>query len=300
VRLTSIQRICLTMPSLPALSASHATTEPGWPPPRSGGAQYRKRSEQADRRRLETELRAAVSAGAFLLQYQPRLCLRDGGVRTVEALLRWPHGRRGNMPPAAFLPVAERSGLIHEIGAWALHTACAEAAHWPGGEAAPRISVKVMPAQFAEGTVLRHVAAALDTSGLSPERLELTFTEALPAETNEDTFLALAALRDQGIGLGLDDFGDGHACLLPLKRLPLTALKMDRALTRGLPDAPEDRAIARAIIEIGHALGLTILGAGIETADEVQALRALGCDEGQGSALCRPMAAEALRERLAG
>ncbi|HTR15420.1 MAG TPA: EAL domain-containing protein [Acetobacteraceae bacterium] len=264
------------------------------------GAGLRARSEMAEGRRLEAELRAAVSAGEFLLHYQPRICLRDGAIRGVEALLRWPHGRRGNTPPATFLPVAERSGLIHEIGAWVLRTACTEAAQWPGGAVAPRISVNIAAAQFEDGAVLRDVAAALEITGLPPERLELEFTEALLAETDEETFLALAALRDQGVGLVLDDFGDGLASLLPLRRLPLTALKLGRTLTRGLPRDPEDLAIARAIVETGHALGLSVLGAGIETEAELQALRAIGCDEGQGYLFCRPMAAEPLRARLAG
>ena len=190
----------------------------------------------AARRRLERDLRAAAAAGAFVLHFQPRLALHSGGVMANEALIRWPDRRRGMTPPGVFIPVAEKSDLINQIGAWVLTEACCEAAGW--GEC--RLSVNVSARQLQSGVLPVQLAMAFERSGLPPDRLELELTESMLMEGTTDTLLALSAIRDLGVGLALDDFGTGFASLSMLKRLPLTVMKLDRSLVRELPANHED------------------------------------------------------------
>ncbi len=247
--------------------------------------------DPAQRRRLRAELEAATQAGAFSLHYQQRLCLRSGTPNGAEALMRWPHRRRGMVPPAAFIAAAEEGGQINRLGGWALHAACAEAALWERGV----VSVNVSARQLAGGVLLAQIADALELSGLPPERLEIELTESLLVEVDTDTLLTLSAIRDAGVGLALDDFGTGYASLSMLKRLPLTVMKLDRSLVRDLPAEREDATIVRAVIETGHALGLTVVAEGIETEAQRAFLSASGCDEGQGFLFAAPVPAERIR-----
>ncbi|MBV9736146.1 MAG: EAL domain-containing protein [Acidisphaera sp.] len=255
------------------------------------------RAEAADRRRLDQDLRHALAQGQFVLHFQPRVAVGTGRPVGAEALIRWPHRKRGMVSPATFLPVAERSGLITRIGAWVVQTACTEAMTWP---ARCSVSVNVSARQLVDAALLDHVAAALDASGLPPERLELELAESMLVDVGLDTLLTLSAVRDLGVGVALDDFGTGYASLASLKRLPLTVLKLDRSLVRGLPDDAEDRAIVRAVIEAGHALGLTIVAEGIETEAQRVFLAECGCDEAQGYLFSHPLPTERLRIRLIG
>lgn len=261
---------------------------------RAGGREHP--TETPERRRLEQDLRQAAEQDGFIFHYQPRFCLQGGGLTAAEALIRWPHRGRGLVSPATFIPLAEQTGLINRIGGLALHHACAEAVLWPRGS----VAVNVSPRQLADQQLIAQVAAALDATGLAPERLELELTEALLLQIDDDTLLCLAALRDRGVGLALDDFGTGFASLGMLRRLPLTAIKLDRSLVRDLPDQPEDVAIARAAVQTGHALGLTVVAEGVELETQRDFLAAIGCDEAQGYLLARPMPAEQLRARLFG
>lgn len=257
------------------------------------------RAEALERRRLAADLRRAVAAGEFVLHYQPRLSLATGATLGAEALLRWSHRRRGLLPPASFLPAAERSGLTSAIGGDVLRRACAEAVAWPDGpDTAPSVSVNIAARQVRDGVLLRQVTAALEGSGLPPHRLELELTETVALDGDAEMLLSLAALRDVGVGLSLDDFGTGYASLALLKRLPLTALKLDRSLVRELPASAEDAAIARAVIATGHALGLSIVAEGIETEAQRAFLAALGCDSGQGWLFSRALAPDALQAFL--
>lgn len=253
-------------------------------------------TEAAERRRLEQDLRQAVQQENFTLLYQPRFCLRTGAVVGCEALVRWPHRRRGLVSPAAFIPLAEQSGLITRIGGFVLRAACQEAACWKHGI----VSVNVSARQLSDQALLGQVATALESSGLAPERLELELTESMLLQVDTDALLCLSALRDQGIGLALDDFGTGYASLGMLKRLPLSAMKLDRSLVRTLPEEAEDVAIVRAAVQTGHALGLTVVGEGVELEAQHDFLAAIGCDEAQGFLLARPMPAEEARARLDG
>ena len=255
------------------------------------------RAEANMRRRLEQDLRQAVAQESFTLHYQPRFCCRTGRIVGAEALIRWSHRRRGLVSPAYFIPLAEQNGLIVKIGAFALSHACAEATSWSGNESI--VSVNVSPRQLSDRALLTQVARALEESGLAPERLELELTESMLLHVDTDTLFCLSALRDRGIGLALDDFGTGYASLGMLRRLPLTAMKIDRSLVRDLPDDREDVAIARAAVQTGHAMGLRVVAEGVETEAQRDFLAAIGCDEGQGYLFARPMPAAQLRARLA-
>ena len=236
------------------------------------------RAQTIARRRMESDLRRAIERDAVSLQYQPRVALGSGEVRGAEALLRWSDRRRGLVSPAQFIPVAERSVLIVDLGGWAQLL----------------VSVYVSALLLTYGALLEQVAAALDESGLVPERLEIELTESLLIEVETETFLVLSAIRDLGVGLSLDDFGTGYASLAALKRLPLTAMKLDRSLIRALPGDREDAAIVRAVVETGHALGLLVVAEGIETEAQRAFLSGIGCDEGQGYLFGHPAPATAL------
>jgi len=250
------------------------------------------RAEAARQRRLRRDLVAAVAQHRFVLHYQPRLSLITGERTGMEALLRWPRARGGIVSAAGFIPLAEEAGLISPIGGWVLLAACREAAHWRQPWV---VSVNVSPRQIAEGVLLSQVAAALEMSGLNPERLELEITESSLLGVDVDSLLALSAIRDLGAGVGLDNFGTGAASLSLLKRLPLTSMKIDRSLVHDLPADGEDAAIVRAVIDTAIALGLAVVAGGIETEAQRDFLAGCGCHEGQGFLFGRPVAAEALR-----
>ncbi len=253
------------------------------------------RAEQAHLRRLRRDLTLATAQEGFVLHYQPQVVLGNGQVVGAEALIRWPHRRRGLMPPGAFIPVAEQTGLISDIGAWVLRAACAEAARWGGGL---RVSVNVSARQLQQQDLLAQVGGALESSGLDPERLEIELSEAMLRDEEVETLLALAALRDLGVGIALDDFGAGLASLSMLKRLPLEQIKIDRSLVRTLPEDAEDGAIVRAIVDTAHALGLGVVAEGVETEGQRAMLAALGCDQAQGILFSPPVPAEQLCMRL--
>ncbi len=251
------------------------------------------REDAADRRQLARDLAVAVKQGRFVLHYQPRLVLASGAIQSAEALIRWPHRTRGLVPPALFIPVAEQSSLILSIGGWVLRAACREAQSWPLPWA---ISVNVAAQQITSGMLLGQVAAALEESGLAPERLELELTESQLIGGDAETLLTLSAVRDLGVGVALDDFGSGHASLAVLKRLPLTAMKLDRSLLHGVPHDREDTGIVRAVIAMGHALGLIVVAEGVESEAQRGFLVGAGCDEGQGYLFSQPLPPERLAQ----
>ena len=233
----------------------------------------------AERRRLDQDLRAAATkAGSFCI-ISPALVAPRGRMVAAEALIRWPHRRRGLVPPAAFIPLAEQCGLITPIGGLGAPRRLRR-----GGDLARAadVSVNVSARQIQDGALLGQFAAALDESGLAPERLELELTELMLVDAGEETLFVLSAIRDLGVGIALDDFGTGFASLAMLKRLPLTVMKLDRSLVREVPHDREDTAIVRAVAETGRALGLTVVAEGIET----EAQR----DSSPGSAVTRARA----------
>lgn len=251
----------------------------------------RRRDAQAERRRLVRELAEAVHADGFALRYLPRVALTSGAACGAEAGLRWPHPRRGVVPPSVFLPLAEAAGLAVPLGAQVLRTACREAAGWPGERV---VSVRAAPAQLVGGVLLGQLAAALGAAALAPERLEIALPEAHLLDADAETLLLLSAIRDIGVGLVLDDFGAAHAALALLQRLPLTAVKLHRALVRDLPDDAEGAAIVRAIGTAAAALGLGVIAEGIDTEAQRAFLADCGCELGQGALFGRAMPAATL------
>lgn len=263
----------------------------------SGADTEEARAEAQDRRRLQQDLRNAAAAGGFALYYQARVSLNTGAITGTEAMLRWPHRRRGMMPPERFLPLAEHMGLGGKIGAWTLRTACAAAGALVGE--ATMVSVDVSPRQLQAPGFLDQLAGAIAESGVAAERIELELAESTLLGVDDDTLFLLSALRDLGVGLAMDDFGVGYASLGMLRRLPLTTLKLDRSLVRELPDNAEDAAIVQAVVATTHAMGLSVTATGVETEPQCGFLAGIGVDDGQGSLFGRPVAADRLREQLA-
>ena len=258
-----------------------------------GGKAHGATEEPADS--LEGDLVRAVRRGSLAVEYQPRVCLQTRKIMGAEALARWPHRRRGMVSPGVFIPVAERSDLIVELGYWVLARACSEVARWPGR---PVVSVNVSARQLADGLLLRQVKRALAETALPPEQLELELTESMLVDAGVETLLTLSAVRDLGIGIALDDFGTGYASLGALKRLPLTVMKLDRSLVRGVPRFLEDTGIAKAVVATAHTLGLEVVAEGIEGEEQCAFLAELGCREGQSFFLGRPTTSARLQELL--
>ena len=248
---------------------------------------------------METQLRHAVDRGEMHLVYQPQVDLLSGKVIGAEALLRWHHPERGIVSPVNFIPVAEETGLIVPLGLWVLETACAQAAAWHSeGLADLRISVNLSVRQFRDHNLARHVAEVLERSGLPADRLELEITESAIMENAEQAIEVLRALRDQGIHIAIDDFGTGYSSLAYLKRFPVGRLKIDRSFVMDLESDTNDVAIARSIVALAQALGLSVTAEGVETPAQLEMLKTFGCAEGQGYLFSRPLTADALRAFL--
>jgi EAL domain-containing protein (putative c-di-GMP-specific phosphodiesterase class I) len=261
-----------------------------------GGAFLSRRQQVADRRRTERELRRAVDAREFVLHYEGRHDLSSGALTAVEGHIAWMHRRRGLIASSTLREFAGEAGLIAPLCGWMLGEACAAAAIWPGD--AIMVSVGVSARQVAGGMLPEQVADALERSGLHPERLELRLTEAALTGCGVETLLMLSAIRDLGIGLALDDFGAGLASLSLLKRLPLTAIKLDCSLVRNLPKDRENASIVRAAVGMGHALGSAVVADGIETEQQRAFLLSAGCEEGQGPLFGPVMPSDQLRALL--
>ncbi|MBR0801470.1 EAL domain-containing protein [Bradyrhizobium jicamae] len=247
------------------------------------------------RRSLELELRQAIADGGFELHYQPLLHLEAGGVSCCEALLRWRHPERGTISPADFIPVAEDTGLINDLGRWVLDTACCEAVNWPEHV---HIAVNVSPIQFKSETLALHVAAALAASGLSPSRLELEITEAVLIRDDEAALDVLHQLRALGVRIALDDFGTGYSSLSYLQRFPFDKIKIDRTFIKDLAGTGASSTIVQAVVNIAAASDMTTTAEGVETEQQRSMLRVLGCTEMQGYLFSRPIPAVEIRKLL--
>jgi diguanylate cyclase (GGDEF)-like protein len=231
------------------------------------------------RRELESDLRAAVAGSGFELYYQPLIDLRSDEVTGCEALLRWRHPVRGMVSPADFVPVAEETGLIEEIGQWVLRTACAEAATWP---AHVRIAVNVSPIQFRSGTLPLKVAAALAETGLDPRRLELEITEAVLIDDDDAALVALNQLRALGVHIALDDFGTGYSSLLYLQQFPFDKIKIDRSFVKEVARNSSSASIIRAVVSIAADRNMITTAEGVETLQQRETVQNLGCTQMQG------------------
>ncbi len=248
-----------------------------------------------ERQTLEQCLRHAQERGELSLHYQPRLRAGSMAVVGVEALLRWHSAELGPVEPARFIPVAEETGLIRELGLWVMHEACAQLVRWQAaGLRDLHLSINLSVAQLGDPGLVGDLRRCLDQCGCDPALLELEITEshlmgdAIAAEDK------LAALKGLGLRLSVDDFGTGYSSLAYLKRFPIDKLKIDQSFVRDMLTDPTDLAIIRAIIALGHTLGLGVVAEGVEDAQQVQQLQHLGCDELQGFHIARPMPAQAL------
>ncbi len=202
------------------------------------------------RRTMERELRQALVDGNFEIYYQPLVRLSDNAITGCEALLRWRHSERGTISPADFIPVAEETGLIDQLGAWVLATACAEAATWPSNI---KLAVNVSPVQFRNDTFALKVASALASSGLGAGRLELEITEAVLIRDDEKALAILHQLRDLGIRIALDDFGTGYSSLSYLQRFPFDKIKIDRCFVDSIEQPNGSLAIVQAVANIASS-----------------------------------------------
>jgi len=240
------------------------------------------------RRAMEIDLRRALAMRQFHLLYQPQVELAGNRIVGFEALLRWTHETRGLVPPAEFIPLAEEIGVIGTIGEWVLRTACVEAATWPEGVS---VAVNLSPVQFHSGKLVETVASALAHSGLAPDRLELEITEGALLNDTEAVLVALNRLRAIGVRISMDDFGTGYSSLSYLQKFPFDKIKIDQSFIRGMGDNPECGAIVRAVAGLGASLGMKTTAEGVETAEQLAAIRAEGCCEVQGYLTGRPISA---------
>jgi diguanylate cyclase (GGDEF)-like protein len=248
--------------------------------------------EQADRRFLLRELKAAIAAQGLDLHYQPIVAAGGGAIVGVEALLRWTHPTRGAIAPSAFIPLAEQYGLMNELGEFVLRRALADAARWPD----LFVAVNLSPVQIRDPHLVALVGDIMRETGIEASRVVLEMTEGILIDDPEETEARLAALRALGIGLALDDFGTGYSSLSYLQRFPFQRLKIDRAFVASLGAVGDAGAIIQSIVTLGHALGMTVLAEGVETDQQRVLLRLAGCDEMQGFLFARPGPAAAIDE----
>jgi diguanylate cyclase (GGDEF)-like protein/PAS domain S-box-containing protein len=275
---------------------------------RRGKARYalfepRMKNRASEHLRIETELRHALEREEFRVYYQPIVSLDTGRISGVEALLRWAHPERGLVPPLEFIPLAEETGLIVPIGQFVLETACRQVREWQelyssyGSQSEGKslsVSVNLSVRQFAHPELVEDIARALQHTGLDPHCLKLEITESIGVEDISATITTLNRLKAMGIELALDDFGTGYSALSYLKRFPFSTLKLDRSFVAGLGEDTEDTAIVHAVIAFAKALGLSVTAEGIETAEQLAALRTLSCDDGQGYFFAKPQPSEAI------
>ncbi|MBI3432621.1 MAG: EAL domain-containing protein [Hydrogenophilales bacterium] len=245
--------------------------------------------------RLTGELNRAVRQHEFRLHFQPQIDIRTGRITGVEALVRWQHPVEGMIPPARFIPLAEHSGHIVQIGEWVLNEACRQARHWMDHGLPPLVvAVNLSAVQFKRGNVLEMVSSALTDSGLSASCLELELTESILLQNVDATMETLRGLKALGAKLSIDDFGTGYSSLSYLKQLDVDKLKIDQSFVRDVQADGDGASIVKAIIQLGHILQLEVIAEGVETEAQLAFLRASDCDAAQGYLFSRPVPAEVL------
>nr|WP_306660672.1 EAL domain-containing protein [Pseudomonas nunensis] len=242
---------------------------------------------------MQDGLRNALNHNEFLLLYQPQVDLQSGQIIGVEALIRWQHPELGMVSPIKFIPQAEETGLIVPIGDWVIHAACRQNKAWQDAGCPPiTMSVNISARQFIERNLIDRVRHALQETGLDPMYLELELTESLIMQDLQQAISKMKELQSMGISLSIDDFGTGYSSLAALKSFPIARLKIDQSFVRDLPDNENDKAIATAVISLGHKLNLKVIAEGVETEEQQTFLRENGCDEIQGHFFSRAVSAE--------
>ncbi|MCL4432677.1 MAG: EAL domain-containing protein, partial [Epsilonproteobacteria bacterium] len=239
---------------------------------------------------LENALRHALERNELEVYYQPQISITDGHIIGAEALLRWHHPELGMISPAEFIPIAERSGQIIEIGEWVLRTAIQQTKSWINDGFKPMIiAINISAIQFRQKNLLTLVTGILEEAQLPHEYLELELTEAVTMHDPEAVISVMNKFHSQGIRMSIDDFGTGYSSLSYLKQFKVYKLKIDQSFIRDITDDPDDRAIVSAIIDMAHNLGLQTIAEGVETAEQLAFLRLHGCNEVQGYYFSKPL-----------
>jgi len=255
----------------------------------------------AGRLTLENQLRQALGKGEFVLHYQPKVNLASGKLSSVEALIRWNDPRTGLVPPGRFIPILEETGLIHEVGRWALRKAIEDYLRWrSAGLAAVRIAVNVSPLQLRHRGFIDEVRQAIRIDAHAAAGLELEITESVIMEDVRRSIASLKAIRALGVTIAIDDFGTGFSSLSYLSKLPVDTLKIDRSFVTDMTAGPEGLALVSTIISLAHALKLDVVAEGVETAEQSRLLRVLSCDHMQGFLFSKPLPGEIFETRFLG
>ncbi|MCB7128876.1 MAG: EAL domain-containing protein, partial [Candidatus Brocadiales bacterium] len=248
---------------------------------------------------MEGSMYGALEREEFELNYQPVVDINTGRIVGMEALLRWHHPEQGLVPPDEFIPVAENTGLITQIGEWVLHTACAQNKAWQDAGLPPiHVSVNLSSRQFQQIDLIEIIDRALRETGLDARFLELEITEGSAMQNVESTIYKLKGMDALGVKIAIDDFGVGYSSLSYLKRFPIHTLKIDRSFVSDITTDPDDRAIVTAIIALAKTMNLKVVAEGVETEEQLDFLRRLHCDEMQGYLFSKPVPAGELREML--
>lgn len=250
--------------------------------------------EGGDQVALQRDLRHAIARGQLALVFQPKLRADTGALAGVEALLRWRHPERGDVSPAVFIPVAERFGLIGELGLWVLDEACRQVRLWHEAGADVPVAVNLSAHQLRQHDLEACVREALRRHRVPARMLILEITESVAMDDVDASIRVFDMLDDIGVQLSIDDFGTGYSSLSYLRRLPARQLKVDRSFVRDLACSPDAQAIVGAVVRLAHALGMTVVAEGVETEPQAAILRELACDELQGFLFARPMSGAAL------
>jgi EAL domain-containing protein (putative c-di-GMP-specific phosphodiesterase class I) len=252
------------------------------------------------RMELEMDLREAVERGEFFLAYQPTFALSDMSPTGVEALIRWKHPTRGDLQPDEFIPLAEQTGLIMDIGRWVLQKACSQGATWRKAGYAIGVAVNVSARQLDTDELITDVKEALADSGLDPAALTLEITETMLMRNVVETAVRLTALKALGVRIAIDDFGTGYSSLGHLKQFPVDALKIDRSFISGLKGNLEGDTLVHTLVQLGKALSIETIAEGIEQQQQLSQLRDENCEGGQGFLFARPLDVAGIETFLTG
>jgi len=251
-----------------------------------------------ERLTLESELRKAIASDELVLHYQPKIELATGRTAAVEALVRWHHPTRGMVPPGDFIPIAEECGLIIDLGDWVLREAVQQLATWQQQGIRIKIAVNVTARQLEKGGLAQRIQELLTRRAVAAKYLEIEVTESMVIEQTDMAVATLQELRNLGLSIAMDDFGTGYSSLAYLRKLPLDVIKIDRSFVMHSDENEQDSQIVKTIIALGHVLNLTVVAEGVETAAQVELLRTLGCERGQGYFFSKPLPAEHLEAWL--
>jgi EAL domain-containing protein (putative c-di-GMP-specific phosphodiesterase class I) len=249
-------------------------------------------SAAIQRLQLEIELRRALDNGELRVYYQPEVEIESGRLVGMEALVRWQHPQRGLISPSEFMPIAEETGLVVPIGKWVMHEACRQVKEWQDTyrrDIALVVSVNLSGQHLQQATLIEEVSEMLHQTGIDPAHLIIEITETVAMAGAETTIEILRKLKALGLRLAIDDFGTGFSSLSYLKRFPVDMLKIDKSFVDGVAHGGHDASIVRAVITLGHALGLMVIAEGVETPAQLQELRSLGSELGQGYYFAKPL-----------